>query len=379
MTTAQAGAKVVPITMPKWGLSMTEGKVVGWLVEEGQDIAPGDPVVDIETEKIANTFEALDAGTLRRKVARVDDILPIGALLGVLAPASVSDAEVDAFVSEFQANYVPPAAESDAEDPGYRYVEVGDMRLRYAQRGEFGPAVVLIHGFGGDCDNWPFNLDALGAGARVFALDLPGHGLSSKALVDGSVEALARTVLGFLDGVGIEAAHFVGHSLGGAVALTIAAAAPTRVRALSLIAPVGLDPKINGEYVRGFIEAQSRRELKPILQLLVADPALVTRQMIDDRLKFKRLDGVSEALRAIARGFVDGDTQRIDLRPALLTLTCPVQILCGSEDRIVNPMQSDGLPASIAVQRLAGVGHLPHLEAASAVNALLKAATARLG
>jgi pyruvate dehydrogenase E2 component (dihydrolipoamide acetyltransferase) len=47
---------VTAITMPKWGLSMTEGKVVEWLVEEGRELKPGDPVVDIETEKIANTF-----------------------------------------------------------------------------------------------------------------------------------------------------------------------------------------------------------------------------------------------------------------------------------------------------------------------------------
>ena len=84
-------SQITPITMPKWGLSMTEGKVVEWLAEEGQRLSAGDPVMDIETEKIANTFEALDAGTLRRRVAGVDDVLPIGALLGVLADDSVTE------------------------------------------------------------------------------------------------------------------------------------------------------------------------------------------------------------------------------------------------------------------------------------------------
>lgn len=372
MSNAQTKADIVAITMPKWGLSMTEGKVVGWLVDEGRELQPGDPVMDIETEKIANTFEALDAGTLRRKIADVDAVLPIGALLGVLAPATVSDAEIDAFVTEFQANYVPPAVEEGDEGPGYQFVEAGGRRLRYARRGDSGPAVVLIHGFGGDCDNWLFNLDPLAAVARVYALDLPGHGQSSKAIVDGSVDALAQAVLDFLDAVDVDAAHLVGHSLGGAVALAVAAVAPARVRALSLIAPVGLGARIDGDYVHGFIAAESRRDLKPVLQRLVANAELVNRQMIDDMLKFKRVDGVGDALRAIANGFLDGQAQRIDLRAALATLTCPVQVLWGGADRIVPQADAADLPAGVRFHRLEGVGHLPHLEAANAVNALLK-------
>ena len=106
--------RITAITMPKWGLSMIEGTVMEWLAEEGDELKLGDEIMEIETEKIANTFEALDAGLLRRKVARADEVLPIGALLGVLAPSAVSDAEIDAYVAEFQENYVPP--EPDEED-----------------------------------------------------------------------------------------------------------------------------------------------------------------------------------------------------------------------------------------------------------------------
>ncbi len=204
-------------------------------------------------------------------------------------------------------------------------------------------------------------------------LDLPGHGQSTKAIGDGSVDALAQSVLAFMHALGVDAAHLVGHSLGGAVAIACALAAPSRVSSLSLLAPAGIGADINGDYLRGFISAGSRRDLKPLLQQLVANPDLVNRQMIDDTLKFKRLDGVDNALTTIAAALVDGNTQRISLREPLAGLQCPVQIVWGRADRIVPVAQADGLPAAIAVHVIDGAGHLPHLEAANVVNGLLTA------
>lgn len=364
---------ITAITMPKWGLSMQEGKVVDWLVPVGTEVALGDQLLDIETEKIANTFEALDAGLLRRQVAKSDDVLPVGALLGVLAPESVSDADVDAFIAEFQANYVPPAPEEGDAGPQFQWAEVDGLRLRYTRVGEQGPAVILIHGFGGDLGNWLFTQEPLAAGAQVYALDLPGHGQSSKAIADGSVAALARVVAGFMQAVGVERAHLAGHSLGGAIALQLAVTEPARVLSLSLLAPAGIGATINGGYLDGFVRGESRRDMKPILQQLVADPELITRQLIDDILKFKRTDGVPEALQAIAAGFVAGDQQKVKLRDALAGLAMPVQVIWGRQDRIIPVAQAEGLPANVKVQVLDNIGHLVQMEAATQVNASLKA------
>ena len=67
-----------------------------------------------------------------------------------------------------------------------------------------------------------FNQAALAEDRPVYALDLPGHGGSAKEIDDGSVAALADAVIDYLDAAGIGAAHLVGHSLGGAIATTIA-------------------------------------------------------------------------------------------------------------------------------------------------------------
>src|SRR5437773_4528967 len=86
---------IVKLGVPKWGLSMTEGKLVEWLVEEGAELEPGAEVAEVETEKINGVVEAPAAGVLRRRVAAVGETLPVGALLGVIADASVPDADID--------------------------------------------------------------------------------------------------------------------------------------------------------------------------------------------------------------------------------------------------------------------------------------------
>src|SRR5262249_44045425 len=101
---------IVPLPLPTWGLSVTEGKIVGWLVREGAEIAVGDEVLEVETEKIDGNVEATDAGHLRRTVAEVGRTYPVKALLGVLADPSVPDEQVDAFIAGY---VIPEAGDGD--------------------------------------------------------------------------------------------------------------------------------------------------------------------------------------------------------------------------------------------------------------------------
>ncbi|MGC0362574.1 pyruvate dehydrogenase E2 component (dihydrolipoamide acetyltransferase) [Rhodococcus sp. 27YEA15] len=92
-------ADIKAIDIPKWGLSMEEGLVNAWLIEEGESFTKGQLICEIETSKITNELEAPFDGVLRKIVATAGETLPVGAIIGVCADASVSDDEVEAFVS----------------------------------------------------------------------------------------------------------------------------------------------------------------------------------------------------------------------------------------------------------------------------------------
>jgi pyruvate dehydrogenase E2 component (dihydrolipoamide acetyltransferase) len=365
-----------PIVMPKWGLAMQEGMVAKWLVEEGSEISQGEEILDIETSKIANVYESPVSGQLRRQVVGEGETVPVGSLLGVVTEGAVSDVDLDAFVARYQEEFAAKAAEAAEAAPEPETLEVDGRRVRYLEIGSGeGAPVLFIHGFGGDLNNWQYNQEALAEDHRTIALDLPGHGGSSKDLGPGHVHvgALAGAVIAFLDTKGVAKAHFVGHSLGGAIALVLALNHPERVASATVICSAGLGPDINMEYIDGFMQAKRRKQLQPVLEMLVADPEMVSREMIEEVLRFKRLDGVDTALNRIIDDCFAGGRQALDLSGRLGELTVPVQVIWGREDRIIPMRHADGLPEGVQRHALDGAGHMVHMERSAEVNQLIRA------
>ena len=101
-------ARLRAITIPKWGIEMERGTISAWRVALGESFAKGDELVDIETDKIVNSFEASEAGTLVRIFAQEGEELAVGAPIGLMATAAVSDAEIDAFIASL--NLAPRSA-----------------------------------------------------------------------------------------------------------------------------------------------------------------------------------------------------------------------------------------------------------------------------
>jgi len=375
---------ITSVAMPKWGLSMRSGKITDWVVAEGDPVAPGDDLADIETEKITGTLEADSGGIVRRVIATVGEDVPVGAAIALIAPADVPDAVLDDLAARARAVIDAGLPDDEGAGPVVETVEAAGRKVSYAGAGDSGDVVLLVHGYGGDRNSWLFLQEPLAARYRVYALDLPAHGTSAKDVGDGSVDLLADAVLGVLDAVGPGRAHLVGHSLGGAVILAAAARSPGRVASLTLFAPAGFGPSINAGYVRGFAAAQTRRELKPLVGQLFADEQLVTRQVVDDLLAYKRLDGVDAALAALAETLLDGDEQRIDSAAAVRALggVVPVTVVWGSADRIIPAEQASSAAAvapGAAVRVIDGAGHMPHMERPAEAQAAVEETIARAG
>jgi hypothetical protein len=104
---------------------------------------------------------------------------------------------------------------------------------------------------------------------------------------------------------GIQRTHIVGHSLGGAIAAQFSLDHPNHVASVTVVNPAGFGDEIAETHINGIVQAQGRRVLKAALEMLRADASLASRQMVDDVLKYLRLDGVQstvgEPLRVCSR------------------------------------------------------------------------------
>lgn len=364
---------ITAVRVPKWGLSMTEGAVVAWHKAVGDSVTEDEDLVDIETAKITNVALSPGNGVLRRITVDLGDTMPVGALIGVIADAAVADAEIEAFIEDFNARFGVLKTEGTGEavfQPATVDSRLGPISI--GQRGDgSGDTILLIHGFASDMNSWGFNIEALGEGRTLVALDLPGHGTSTKNVGDGTIATLAAAVGDVLTRLEVERVHLVGHSLGAAVALQLAELLEGKLGEMVLVAPAGLPGSIvSSDFLNGLLTARRQRELKGYLEMLMADSSRVTHEMVEDIIKFRRVDGVMDALGKI-RDQIDSGEQFAGLG-ALVEKYRPLVII-GEADRII---VRDSLQENGEVKVIPYAGHMPHVESPNEVNALI---VARLG
>ena len=370
----------ITLTLPRLGETMEEAKVTEWIVAPGAAYARGDVLLEVETDKTVVEVPALAAGTLLEQLVAPGDMVELDAPIAEVeqegeapaaspeptAPTPTAEASVPARSTPTQPSAPRPTGDRIAASPAAR----AEARRRgvsltgvtgTGRRGRItaddvsgdGGTVVLIHGLFDTAAGWrglPQRL--IKRGLNVVALDLPGHGADTTPAetFDQATDLLAdRLPSGPL--------HLVGHSLGAALAARLATRIGRRARSVTLFAPAGLGSAISADFLIGMAQADTVETLKATLALLDGGPmsdAAITQQLP------QHLAGLQARIRLAETVARDG-VQQIDATMDIAAAPCPVTVVFGTADRILDWRCVAHLPAETRIHLIPNAGHLPHL------------------
>ena len=253
-------------------------------------------------------------------------------------------------------------------------IETDGGEITYLEAGA-GPVLILLHGIGSGAASWQAQLDAFSDRFRVIAWDAPGFGGSTKlAPTAPKADDYAAALGGFLDALGIDACHVVGHSLGALMGCAFARRWPAR--ALSLM--IG-DPAAGYGDAPDEVRDQRRAARIGLLDrlgpeglarerhgnLLSDDAPQWARDRVRDVMSQIRPDGYRQAVEMLMQGTIHADAAEIDL---------PVTVAVGGADTVTPPDGCKKIAGSFARSRfevLPGLGHASYVEGPDAFNALL--------
>lgn len=246
--------------------------------------------------------------------------------------------------------------------------------VKESGKGEGAP-VVLLHGFGAGHEAWETIGEQLAAETRVLACDLPGHGGSFDYPEAGPPKVAANAVLAHLEARGIPAAHFVGHSMGGAVAALAAMFQPGRVASLTLLAPGGFGPEINQRLLERYAGATDEASLELCLEAMFGWFSPVPAGLAARLIAARAAPGRRTQLQRIAAGLARGGRQGMLPRERLAALAMPVAVAWGGLDNVLPARQTHDLPAHWSVRLFPDLGHMLPDEAPDEVLDLVRHAS----
>lgn len=239
------------------------------------------------------------------------------------------------------------AGVSEAETS--RFAQLGDLKLHYNEVGEGFP-VVMLHGGGPGASSWSnfkYNVPSLSEEFRLLLVDQPGFGKSDKPVVEeGTFTFNARAVRDLLDHLGIERAHVVGNSLGAGTTFKFALEYPERAdrlvmmggAAINFITPINIGGNV-ASIVMDFYAAPSREKMIGFMQEMLYDHALITDDLIDERLAAATEPGTVAAMQRLFGAAREGRVGGLGADGALWKraeeVRHPTLLTWGRDDRIL--------------------------------------------
>ncbi len=229
--------------------------------------------------------------------------------------------------------------------------------------------VVLLHGFGAVASCWRDVIAVIEGEGHVLAFDLPGHGGSLTYPNAGSGKIAAQAVIAELDLRTTSKVHLVGHSMGGAIACTVALARPDLVASLTLLSPGGFGTELNVALLQDYAAAQTHDELLTALAPMASTGSAVPVQMLRDLVAMRAVAGQRDMLEFIASRMARDGKQGVLPLADLAALRIPCGLLWGEVDIIVPVSQCHAAPSEFNKVILPDAGHMLIEEAPAATAA----------
>lgn len=362
------------------------GQPVAWIYAEGEDVGEAPAAASAPAAAAAEPAAAqppaalVPAAELRapesaepratpaaRRIAAENDVALAG-ISGSGPRGRIQRADILAALKAMPAE-ARTGAPAEAPAPAARGARPGPLHVTRSGAGEKLP-LVLLHGFAADSGAWTPLERALPGNREIVRIDLPAHGRSPHRVPD--FPDLVADLRAAFDGLGIEVAHLVGHSLGGAAALALADTRPRSIASLTLICPAGLGAEIDGDAVAGLARAGRVESLGPWLREIVGDPDTVSSRFVQHAALARSDPAMREAQVALAdRLFPDG-VQAIDVAAALERLEMPTRLIWGRRDRVIPWRHALRAPGAVALHLFHDLGHMPHVEAPERIASLLR-------
>jgi 4,5:9,10-diseco-3-hydroxy-5,9,17-trioxoandrosta-1(10),2-diene-4-oate hydrolase len=265
-----------------------------------------------------------------------------------------------------------------------QYVNVGGINTRFWTAGDQGDIIILVHGITNSIDLWAGNMPALAENHRVYAMDLPGFGLTDKIPMKTPSQG-ARFIDDFMKTQNIDKATLIGHSLGGGFVLQYAILYPDKVSRLVLISSLGFGQKthlffklLSLPVIGDFLSRPSRSGTKKSLSTAVYNQSVVTDELVETLYRFSALPGYQKCLLSVVRSGGNLRGLHPDLiRPIMENLSAikaPTLIIWGKEDSVFPVDNADVALKNIPNARLKvfeRCGHVAHLEYPDEFNSLV--------
>jgi len=284
-------------------------------------------------------------------------VVPVISLVGLMAlfPEQAAKLGID--------------AERSMSGLGYETVVIGDETWHYLEGGpKDAEVVLLLHGFGGDKDNWTRFSKFLTDGYRVIVPDLPGFGQSTRHPDwDYSLPPQRSRVNGFAQALGLERVHVVGHSMGGHLAALYTYAYPEQVLSMALFNNAGVDAPDESDMQRALANGdnplivESLEDFDGLLAFASYKQPFIP-WPLKGVLAQKALDNATFN-ESIFSALMNDHASTLE--PVLADIEAPALLLWGEFDRILDvssvDVMSPLLPQSEVVI-MKYTGHLPMLE-----------------